>query len=455
MLLNDFSYLYKIIDRFLKGNTEIDYIHLGGGRLSGKTMNVLILFRLLLVSEYKCALLVFKKYNKDIYKIEKDFNVFKSKIPIEFATWSKNKHCYNTDRSMIQFIGITERDTRAQSLKLGESSLMEYGNVIVLIDEIYQITKDEHDALHEAIRGYKRILFIYTTNFWDGAHWYIKKIMKQQKYNERELLKGGELYVRYDLKSIYHYTNYKINYTLSKQAITKLEQLVYENPQRARVVCNGYIGYPQGTILEHVIKKIIYVDKPPTIMFNYIFIGIDFGFKNDATAMSILATNDFKSLIVLDEYYHSNKSYVKEAKIMFKEIIEQIIWTIRKHQYNKHISVCCDWADPLAIELLQEIKQKYYYMYKFDFIKTKKPLITFRISFLQGIIGSEKLIIVKKNSNNLIRELHNLRYKDNATKESINKVWVDTDNHLIDAFIYAISYDIINFTENLNPYLFV
>jgi len=138
--------------------------------------------------------------------------------------------------------------------------------------------------------------------------------------------------------------------------------------------------------------------------------GLDFGFKNDPTAL-------------IEVVYHDKKLYLREhtyeTKLTTAEISKRLLKIVKGEL------IMADNSEPRLIHELGAVKG-------INIVSAKK----YRGSVLDGIraVQNEE-IIVDKNSKHLIMELEDYQWK--KTSGTIMDIPEDANNHLMDALRYA------------------
>ena len=151
------------------------------------------------------------------------------------------------------------------------------------------------------------------------------------------------------------------------------------------------------------------------------FYGLDYGYTNDPTAFIAFAVNKVdKEIFIYDEHY--------ETKMLNSDIADMI----KRKGYAKE-RIRADAAEPKSNDDLRRLG-----------IGRILPSVKGKDSIINGITQIlEYKIYVHPKCVNTIKELGTYCWQKDKSENGINKP-VDTDNHLMDAFRYAM-YDVIFF----------
>lgn len=187
------------------------------------------------------------------------------------------------------------------------------------------------------------------------------------------------------------------------------------NPRRARVECFGEFGISEGLIYEN--WKVMDFNKDDDKFTKMqMFVGLDFGYANDPTAMiqAYVDKSEMK-IYVVNEHYQTG---------MLNNDIANMI----KYRGLSKSVIVADSAEPKSIDELKRLG-----------ITRIKPSVKGQGSIMQGIqLIQQYEIIIHPSCENFIIEINNYAYdKDKKSGKSINKP-IDDFNHLMDAMRYGI-----------------
>lgn len=213
----------------------------------------------------------------------------------------------------------------------------------------------------------------------------------------------------------YHFiTTYKDNPFLEQNVIDELESLQWKNPSLWQVFGLGQRAMVEGLVFNNftVEKKLPELKKQ--------WIGIDFGFTQDPTAIVLVGVID-------DTLYIHELAY--ERRMLSKDIAQVLCKS--KH---KHLPIICDSADPrLRKEIVNVARAEF---------KTDIDIIPVKKGNTGSIMPSiDKMSMYKikitETSFNVIREFKNYTYVKDREGNWINRP-IDKFNHAIDAIRYVV-----------------
>ena len=450
-LLQKFKYLDFIINQFQEKDMSFpcDNIYLIGGRKSGKTFSIILFCVLMFLwGKKKVRIITFRKYTKDIEQSvwEETLNIM---LDIGFVPKTNKKYRrISNGQSIWTFHGLNDKDGKRKKLS-GFATLKRYQGVIVHIEEASEFEENEIFDIREAFRGNNNVLWIFSSNPWNLSHWLISYCHAKNKFSEYQLEKFGQQFrtiITNGTRELFHYTNWRVNELLPESDIKQIKQVKFISPQRARVVDIGLPGQEKGAIYGHAIDKVSGKLSDMSLFQG----GLDFGFKNDATAMIIIGCDaHFKIVNIISEYYHDNSTMqFKDHKTMAKDIVIELtklgmIYPILK----QGIIIYCDINSYAMIEILNDevaLTNNFWIV----FSPCKKIEVNLRVG-LQLAIMEDYRMNVNNNCVWFKRELTLARWDDNKTKATI----LDKDNHTQDAFHYAIIPWYNYLQRKTNPYM--
>lgn len=203
----------------------------------------------------------------------------------------------------------------------------------------------------------------------------------------------------------YHFVStYKDNPFLEQTIIDEIESLQNKNKSLWQIFGEGKMAQIEGLVFTNVET----IDALPEHI-KRTFIGIDFGFTNDPTA-------------IVEVAYDRQALYLSEVCYRTQMLQQDIIRVLKQHPRTKVIS---ESADP---RLIEEI-----YRAGIDIHAVKK----YPGSIEAGVAWMlQHPIRVTAHSNNVLKELHNYVYSQDKEGKLLNTP-VDAYNHAIDATRYV------------------
>ena len=214
-------------------------------------------------------------------------------------------------------------------------------------------------------------------------------------------------------------TTYKDNPFLEQTIIDELESLQHKNESLWRIYGLGLQSQVEGLIF----KRVELVDVMP--LSKRRFVGMDFGFANDPTAIvEVIITDD---TIFVNEVCYKTEMVASDV---IKEIKRQFRGG-RRGGWDEEQRIISESADP---RLIKEIHNA-----GINIIPVEK----FQGSIDAGINKMlEYKICITRNSYNVIREFKNYTYEQDKGGKWLNKP-VDAFNHAIDAIRYVVLTEIL------------
>ena len=212
--------------------------------------------------------------------------------------------------------------------------------------------------------------------------------------------------VNQDPRTFHSVTTYLDNPFLEQTVIDEIESLREKNQSLWQVYGLGQQAVIEGLVFKHFgICETI----PPHV--RHRFIGMDFGFTNDPTAICEVALD-------------GDSLYIDEIAYRTQMLSSDIITTLR--EAAPKMRIISESADP---RLIQEI-----YRSGIDIHPVKK----FPGSIEAGLAKMQEYrIIITKRSTNVAKELRNYTYRQDKDGRWLN-VAIDCYNHAIDAVRYVV-----------------
>lgn len=384
----------------------------------------------------------------------KDFSISKTDMTITRKSTGQ----------VILFRGMDDTQ-KIQSIRTVKGFLTD-----VYFEEAFEI--EDYDAFRK-IDGSLRLpkyapsdLFIQITfcfNAWNNKTWLYDKFFKGRLEDDYNYLDDpSNSYQDYKNinevpplgygKGIYlHTSTYKINEFRASDYDLSMDNLKEKALDIYKVEGLGMWGVSSGATYTHFSDDLILSDNQlqSLIKRNTRFaIGIDTGLSNgegkivydknmrykSATTMILCGVSNYNSsLVMYDEYFHSNQG-LKIPKTE-PEIMEEIIQTLLawKQKYwfldTGQINCYVDCADIGFREGLS-LKAREFGLYNVYFLSSTKLKIQARVDFI-NLIMAYKSFLISPTCSNLIREIKNSNKGENGEPRE------DFDDHTINASEYA------------------
>lgn len=448
-MLANFGYLNDILKQmYLKQNLTIKRIDQIGSRKSGKTFSD---------DEFCCKALLLNNVKVKVYKIRNMSEALRDTWEQIKTTWyglamglnfviSETKKIIRFNNSEIECRALHKQNDKVTKLT-GLPSNNQYDYVIRHIDERFEVTEKDEQDLSDAIRGCKQLLEINSCNPWSILNDYVKSIVEYCPQDEHKLINEFEQFnLNLKDKRIVHYQNWKLNYLLPKHEGQRLLELEVLDPISARVRSHGLVGYESGGIYSHLIHKISRLLQPS----HYFSAGLDYGFKDDALATILVGFDrNFNFVNTINSLKIENKLIRFDNKQLAYEVIKFYKKLAEKYTqlYEYGLTVYCDYSNYTFIEMLNDCAIKnnaHTWLYFKDCIKLK---LEFRIGKNIALMASERLNI-SMQCEELLKELRLALWDIKSNKQ----VPLPGNDHLRDAFDYAIAPYMREISANINPY---
>ena len=322
-------------------------------------------------------------------------------------------------------------------------------------------------------------------NAWDGESWLNQEFFKGNLDDDYELLDHPDIryldYINEDWNGPYgqglylHKSTYKINEFRDVESYDRsARERKEKDPESYKVEFLGMFGVTTGKVYRNwkpeelviPIQKILATDQfgNPLMDFYDYAIGVDTGLsdgegkvksvkKNEnqdvkikaATTMSLGAiTSDFKTLVTIDEYFHSNnpsenawntdnqENYTEPQQV--DACARQIIAWMKEFSKTPTclmkgtMNIYVDCAD-IGFRQSLEVKLREYDVYNANCLASAKRPIRMRVSFSNLLMAYGEFLVCDR-CKNLIREIKNCR------KGEGNKARADGNDHQINAHEY-------------------
>ena len=221
----------------------------------------------------------------------------------------------------------------------------------------------------------------------------------------------------------YHFiTTYKDNPFLEQTIIDEIESLQHKNESLWRIYGLGLQSQVEGLIF----KRVEIIQEMP--MSKRRFVGMDFGFTNDPTAIvEVVITED---AIFVNEICYKTEMVASD---IIKEIQRRFWGSYRgtKDGWDEEQRIVSESADP---RLIKEIHNA-----GINIIPVEK----YQGSIEAGINKMlEYKICITRNSYNVIREFKNYTYEQDKDGKWLNRP-IDRFNHAIDAIRYVVLTEVL------------
>lgn len=372
--------IFKKVEKAYEGGYTT--ISLQGSSRSSKTYNTLIWLILFCLNHAGTRLSI----------VRKTLPALKGSVFVDFKEILIKMNLFNQKRlNKSDFIYTFENGSWVDFFSSdNEQKLRGRKRDILFVNEANELSYLEFEQLQ--MRTTKLAIIDYNPSFSD-EHWICK-------------LNG-------EVKTYHFVSTYKDNPFLEKKVIDEIESLQHKNENLWRIYGLGLQSVVEGLVFTnvHACKTIPeYVKKR--------FVGMDFGFSNDPTAIVEVGISEAEKSIYIDEIAYRTQmltnDIIKELKII-----------------DTHRKVISESADP---RLIQEIYRAGINIH---------PVNKFKGSVEAGITKmQEYTIYYTERSINVGKELKNYIYDRDKEGKWLNQP-VDAFNHAIDATRYVILNEVL------------
>lgn len=445
---SNFGYLKDLLKQMYKGQplsiTKIDMI---GSRKSKKTVNALLLILESCLIGRKVKSFIIRNMSDQLQDTWKELKTWLFAkfmgIPWQISETRKTLTYMGSEVECRSLHKINNKDVKLTGLP----SCNNYDYVIRYTDERYEVSQNDAQDLTDAIRGSKHLLEINSCNPWSIFNEYIKSIIDYCPQNENLIMRMNEqFYINKKDKRIVHFQNWKLNEHINQSDADSLLELERLDPMSARVRSIGLVGMEAGGIYTHLLPKVSRILTHSTKFIG----GLDYGFKKDATATVLLGTDkNYQFINVIDCLKWTNDKQFLDHK----QIAEMIIKFYIKHAQSNYLieeyglTIYCDYSNYSFIEILNDTAIKYRCSKWLFFKECIKLRLEFRIGKTLALMASER-INLSMNAQELYKEWTLAVWDMKSTRQ----IPLDINNHLCDAFDYAIEPWLQRIQSNINPF---
>jgi len=206
----------------------------------------------------------------------------------------------------------------------------------------------------------------------------------------------------------YHFiTTYKDNPFLEQRVIDEIESLKWKNPSLWQIYGLGKQAVIEGLIF----PEINIVDSIPAYVKEICYVGMDFGYTNDPTA-------------IVKIYINGDQLYIDEICYKTKMGTGEIIDVLKENCKNDKI--ISESADPRLVDEIYNAGLNIF------------PVRKYAGSIEAGLLKMQEYkIFISKQSVNVIKEFKNYTYSQDKEGKWLNTP-IDAFNHSIDAIRYVI-----------------
>lgn len=447
-----YSYWVDVYNQVLRQQrVSVDEFNLLGGRKSGKSVSVFILFALLLHLPFKVGLFAFRASKDDAKELFNDICETFDAFDVPYRSNSA-KLTISWGVNTIRCIGVNSM-AKSTAKKSGLARVGNVKYIFKFFEERFEFTPKDYQALQEAVRGMDaniQTITINVCNPWAKSSPYIAYCAKYQEWNLNKLKENGSqvgVYTEIDpetkikITKLFHYTNWRIiKDVLSVSEINEIRNTWNIDRNRAMTTDYGMPGYEFGAIYTHLLHKIgrpIYTNEP-----QFFIAGMDYGWSQrdigGKTACYFGAANTENGVDIYAEYMHDNALQPKSPNQVALEIVDFYINAMEDYCKQMglyaapQLKVRVDNMAVGIIQILNNTAQQKRCNHWLQFIKCRKYPIQDRIELTTNLMGGQWLRIAPE-CKNLFNEFELAHYEETETQKRAKE-----NDHSLNAFEYAI-----------------
>lgn len=271
----------------------------------------------------------------------------------------------------------------------------------------------------QKLRGRKRkILYVNEANEIKFLEWQQLKLRTTQfsiiDYNPSFSDEHWICEVNKDPRTYHFITTYKDNPFLEQLVIDEIESLRKKNFSLWQIYGLGLQAQVEGLVF----RNVEVVDAIPITPYKRrVFLGMDFGYTNDPTAIVSVTIEEETKTLYLDEVCY-------RTAMLTNDIVHEL-------KEQGQMKVISESADP---RLVQEIYRAGVNIH---------PVVKFQGSIEAGLTKMQEYkLIITKHSTNVIKEFRNYTYSQDKEGKWLNTP-IDVWNHAIDAIRYVVMSEIL------------
>ena len=454
-VIKAYSWIYDIVKAVANGEpVPIDEINLVGGRNSGKSVSMQILYSLLSQLETRVGLVGIRA-NKDGGKEFFNEMVDTFEMCGVKMTLNKSEQLIKTKYNSVRIIGLNSM-SNYKAKKSGLARLGEVKYIFIYYEERFEFDNNDYLAIKEAIRGFGKdiqTICINVCNPWAKSNPYIQYCDSYQKWNLRKLKETGNQFGIYEevnketgikTRKLFQYTNWRVakDY-LQRSTINNITDTWNIDRNRAVTTDYGMPGYEWGAIYTHLLDKI----GIPIVQTNpqYVVAGLDYGWSSESrggkTAAVFGVANDSSGIDIYGEYVHDPAAKPLPPDIIATQVVEFYLEQMKQYcsKLNRnlpfYVRVRVDNMAVGVISILNSAAKKYRVDNWLSFTPCAKFPILDRIDIQQAIM-SRGLFRVDNSCIHLYRDFEQARYKEEVEKRDR----VKENDHGLNAYEYGIEH---------------
>lgn len=465
--------MFDIVKAVINGEeVPLDEANLVGGRKSGKTTALFLLYILLaMVAPSDFGWVNARCRTKDADDMYKDLKNVLDAYQVEYKAREIDKELI-VNGNTCRFYGVDNNRNTRGAKKAGIPHFANVKYLFIFFEERFEFTEDYVNMVKEAVRSisddpnfHPQMIILNACNPWSRNNDYIAYCSKHQTWDISKLKTTGSQAGLYNIeiregfvkRTLFQYTNWRVaREYLSESEIKTILDTWNIDARRAATVDYGLAGSESGAIYTHLLNNIgeaVYKDH------DWIIAGGDYGWGRESTSGKTVfyfggATLD-SGIDLYGEYVQDNHTHVKDPNVVAREVVEFYQHQMQLYMEKNHktwvpeVIVRVDNMAVGVIEILNNTARQYHFNW-LKFVKCKKFPIPDRIEITLSILASQKLRINSKASKFPVKLLRNemeFSYYEESKAGKQNRV--KKDDHAINGFEYAIESVMYKFNQEI------
>lgn len=448
----------RVIHPWIKGgDISLNELKWWGGRLAGKTVQVINL-AILLALLRPDKKITFYGIRKKVENKREFYDTVIDNWPagVKYKANVSNR-VISHNNLYIEIIGLADR-TRKVVQTLGKTR-RQSDLTIICFDEAFEFHEKEFLSTMSAVGiGNQRMIF-YCANPYDPDGAFFEKVLKRQPWTEKLAEKASEA-IFYNGDKVQHFSTAEAvwNEILTDGNKALIEEAPLVDRITGEVVQKGRPLRLEGGIYT---KELPYVkiikslaDRPEMYKWDAIC-GIDFGYSIDPTAIVFSAISPAEDEVaVLDELEIGTKQKIFDGTEQAFKIFEFLKKNWLKYRWGGTLTIYCenDFAFVDMLNNLLHLKNAPLIKHKqgvaslndlVEFVKVsehyKKDIILNRVKAILRLMRTGKMSAIKGRSAKLLYEFTRSNWVENMNKQGFKFKREDKNDHFMNAFEYSLS----------------
>ena len=466
LCLPTYSWIYDVYKAVELGKGLIpDEANIVGGRFSGKSVSIQILFYLLASLPFKVGLVAVRASKDGAKDLFNDFVETWEGFGFQFSA-NKSALTLKVGVNTVRVVGLNSMS----SSKAKVSGFPRFGGVDYVFkyyEERFEFSEVDFNACQEAFRGMGnkcKMVTINVCNPWASSSPYIRYCKSFLDWDIKKMKTTGNQFKVVDdfdkqteisTVKLFQYTNWRVaKSVLSPSKISEIQYVWRTDRNRAQTVDYGLPGYEWGAIYTHLLHKIApaVINREP----QWIIAGMDYGWSaatNGGKTACVFGTASLSTGIdVLAEWVHDPSLRPLGTDVIADNVVKFYIEQMKDYVYklNRTLPFYCkvrvDNSAVGVITLLNQSARKFGAENWLSFVPCTKQPIVDRIDVQQAIM-SAGMFRMHNQCNALLSDFEQAHYKEEVEKRDRAK----GSDHVLNAYEYGIEPCLRQFARQLRP----